>query len=140
MKKHTKKLIVAVLTVVMCLTSVPCFASETVDGISPRLSHMGSAAFSFAAYESGGEAVISYEGYYASFVQAKATIKVEKRFLLVFWNDVDEWTATSTDVWGEFIHVFPLDGKGTYRATMTLEVTGTDGTVDVITDTIESTY
>ena len=68
----------------------------------------------------------------------QTTVNMEKRFLLVFWSEVDTWTSTCTDIDGIFYYEMPFDGKGTYyRATFTLEVTGTNGTVDVITDTIE---
>ena len=40
--------------------------------------------------------------------------------------------------YGIFEHEMSLNGSGTYRATFMLEVTGADGTVDVITDTIEN--
>jgi hypothetical protein len=68
------------------------------------------------------------------------TVKVEKRFLLVFWNEVGTWSSTSTELYGYFSHVMPLNGSGTYRATFTLEVLGKDGTLDVITDTLTSDY
>lgn len=139
MKKHVKILFAFVLTLIMCLSSIPVFASESDTGISPRLSHMSGARFAFSASEEGGQIAVIYEGY-ESFAQAKVTIKLQKRFLLLFWSDVDEWSSTSTDMFGEFYHTFTLNGKGTYKATMTLEVKGTDGTVDVITDSIESTY
>lgn len=140
MKKHAKVLVSLILALVFCMSGISAFASEADNGISPRLSHVGSGAFSFVANENGGHVDISYEGYKSSFVQAKVTVKLEKRFLLVFWNEIDTWTASSTEVWGDFVHTFALNGKGTYRATMTLEVTGIDGTVDVISDVMESTY
>lgn len=144
MKKTAKTLLILALSVVMFLTSIPAFASnEAVGasaGVSPRLSHMGGGAFSFNALESGGIAEVSYEGYPDTFVQATVTFKVEKRFLLFFWNDIGEWTGSSTELWGTLYHIFELDGSGKYRCNMTLEVLGTDGTKDVIQDTIESSY
>ena len=139
MKKTLKTTMLVMLSLLMCLTSIPVCAAESENQIMPRLSHMDSAAFSFDATSSVGYIAATYTGYDASFVSAKLTVKVEKRFLLVFWNEVDTWTSTSTDIFGRFYYEMPLDGKGTYyRATFTLEVTGTDGTVDVITDTIEN--
>ena len=139
MKKITKTFLIISLALIMCLSSIPVFASEADTGISPRLSHMGSGKFVFSATETGGHVTVTYEGY-DSFVQARVTVKLQKRFLLVFWNDVDEWTTTSTELLGFLSHTFTLNGKGTYKASLTLEVTGTDGTVDVINDSIESTY
>ena len=140
MKKTAKTFLVLALSFVMLLTGITASATEVNTGISPRLSHFGSGAFSFTALESGGQVDISYEGYPDTFVQATVTVKLEKKFLFFFWTDVDEWTATSTELWGFFSHSFELDGRGTYKATMRLEVLGTDGTVDVIEDSIESIY
>ena len=140
MKKTVKRVLLLTLSMLVCLTSIPVYAAEAENQIMPRLSHIGGASFTFDATSSGGYVSVEYTGYEASFVSAKLTVKVEKRFLLVFWNDVGTWTATSTDLYGIFSHVMPLNGSGKYRATFTLEVTGKDGTVDVITDTLESDY
>jgi hypothetical protein len=123
------------------MTSITSSASEIQpnynDGIMPCLEHISNAEFSFSALSDGGHVSVSYDGY-NSFVRADVTVKVEKRFLLVFWNDVDEWSASSTNPYGVFYHLFTLNGNGTYRATVTLTITGSDGTVDTITDEIES--
>lgn len=140
MKKIMKSIFLISLAILMCITSLPIYATDTQNDINPRLSHMNTSSFSFSVDGSGGYAQADYIGYSASFVQAKITIKVQKRFLWVFWNDVGEWSATSTSLDDVFYHVFSLNGSGTYRAEFTLEVTGTDGTVDVVTDTLESSY
>ena len=138
MKKTLKSTILVMLSLLMCLASMPVCATESENQIMPRLSHMNDASFSFDATSSVGYISADYTGYDASFVSARLTVTVEKRFLWAFWNDVGTWTATSTDLDGVFYHEMALNGSGTYRATFTLEVTGTDGTVDVITDTLES--
>ncbi len=138
MKKTIKSIILILMSILMCLTSIPVCAAESENQVMPRLSHIGGASFSFDATSSVGYIYANYTGYSPSFVSAKLTVKVEKRFLFAFWNDVGTWTSTSTDLDGIFYHEMSLNGSGTYRATFTLEVTGTDGTVDVITDTIEN--
>ena len=140
MTKRIKTLVAMIMTLVMCLSCFTVFASAAETGVSPRLSHMAGGTFVFSATENGGEAYVSYDGYPDSFVSAKVTFQLQKRFLLVFWNDVAEWSATSTELCGYFYHEFELDGTGTYRLNMTLEVTGNDGTVDVITDSMEDKY
>lgn len=143
MKKITKAFLIILLSLVMSLTSIPTFASESQAnenaGIMPCLSHMEDGIFSFNATENGGYIVVSYDGY-DSFVRADVTVKLQKRFLWVFWNDVDEWSASSTDINGIFLHTFTLTGSATYRATFTLLITGTDGTVDTVEQVIESKY
>lgn len=140
MKKHLKPMLALALTLIMCFTGITSLAAEAETGISPRLSHMGGGAFSFIAAETGGHVDISYEGYEDTFVEARVTVKLQKQFLFFWWWDIAEWSASSTELWGFFSHTFALDGRGTYKATMTLEVFGTDGTSDVIVDSIESTY
>lgn len=144
MKKTAKTLLILLLSLVMLLTGIPTLAAEAdageSAGPSPRLSHLGTATFGFSALDSGAHVDVSYEAYESSFVEARVTFKLEKRNLLFFWKDLDEWSATSTEVWGDFYHIFALDGKGVYRATMRLEVWGTDGTCDVIEDSRKSKY
>ena len=136
MKKITKTIVAILLIAVMSMANVVAFAEE---GISPRLSHMSGANFDFYASASGGDVTVFYEGY-SSFTRAELTVKVQKRFLLVIWNDVGEWSATSTNINGFFSHSFNLNGSGMYRAVFTLKIYGNDGTYDTIERTIESKY
>ena len=138
MKKIVKTLMLVSLAMIMCLTSIPIYASEAESGISPRLTHTNCASYSFNATSSIGYISADYTGVRATFVSAKLTVKVEKRFLFFFWDEVGTWTATNTELLGDFYYEMPLTGAGTYRATFTLEVTGTDGTVDVLDTVIEN--
>lgn len=137
MKKITKTLVAILLIAVLSMVSVTAFAAD--EGISPRLSHMSDAGLTFAAVDNVGHIDVSYYGY-DSFVRADLNVKVEKRSLLVFWNDVCEWNASSTEMDGHFYHACTLNGSGVYRATFTLRITGNDGTTDVVTDVIKSKY
>ena len=134
MKKITKALVAILLIAVMSTSSVVAFAADA--RIDPRLSHTENGSFSFAAENNVGYIGVTYYGY-DSFVRADLNVKVQKRFLLVFWNDVYEWNASSTEIEGAFVHEFPIEKSGMYRANFTLKVTGNDGTVDTITDTIQ---
>ena len=137
MKKITKTLVAVLLIAILSMANVTAFAST--EGPTPRFSHISKSDFSFSATSSGGYTDVTYNGY-DSFVRAELTVKVQKRFLLVIWNDVGEWSASSTSTEGYFFHTFALNGSGTYRATFTLTITGNDGTVDTITEVIESKY
>ena len=143
MKKTTKSFLIICLALIMLLTNMPVYASNNVSNsgtITPRWSHVNNVIFSFQATSSGGYIDVSYDGYEDSFAKANVHVKLQKKFLLVFWTDVDEWSSSSTDAYGLLSHVFELNGTGTYRAIFTFEVTGTDGSVDNLTDTIESKY
>ena len=135
MKKITKTLVAILLIAVLSMTNIVVFAEDGV--INPRLSHMNSEEFSFFAYENIGYIDVAYSGN-DSFVRADLNVKVQKRFLLVFWNDVYEFNAASTVKNGRFNHEFDItDGSGMYRAKFSMVVTGNDGTKDTITETIE---
>ena len=139
MKKIAKSLIILLLLCVMPFNAVTAFASESEDSagfaITPRMSNLAYSYSTFDIINNEGYATILFEGT-NNFSYATVHVKVEKRFLLAFWNDVDEWSTSSSASYGTLTHTFALDGKGTYRATFTLDVTGNDGTVDTITDTI----
>ena len=134
MKKNAKTLVAILLIVVMSMTNIVAFAAD--EGINSRLSHTSDGGFSFAILDNVGCIDATYYGY-DSFVRADLNVKVQKRFLLVFWNDVYEWNASSTEIEGSFYHEFDIEKSGTYRANFTLTVTGNDGTADVITFEIE---
>lgn len=134
MKKITQTLVAILLIAILSMANVTAFATD--ERISPRLSHMDSGSFSFAAVDNIGYIGVTYYGY-DSFVRADLNVKVQKRFLLVFWSDVYEWNASSTELNGSFYHEFDIEKSGTYRAQFTLLVTGIDGTVDTVTSTIE---
>lgn len=138
MRKITKSLAAILLIAILSTTGITSFASN--EEISPCLSHTEGANFSFSATANGGFFDVTYYGYDDSFVRADLTVKVEKRFLFFFWNEVVTWSASNTDIEGEFYDTIPLDGSGTYRATFTLKVTGKDGTVDTIEQVLESDY
>ena len=142
MKRIAKITLALLLVLVISMTSITASATEVNPNLNkeimPCLEHISSSSFSFSPTSDGGHVSVTYNGLKDTFVCADVTVKVEKRFLLVFWNDIDEWSATSTALYGNFYHLFTLNGNGTYRATITLTITGSDGTVDTITDEIES--
>ena len=137
MKKITKTIVAILLIAILSMTNIVAFATN--EGISPRLSNMKNGTFNFSAIDNTGYVDVTYNGY-DSFVRAELTVKVQKRFLLVIWNDVGEWSASSTKNYDAFSHSFSLNGTGMYRAVFTLMVYGNDGTVDTIEKTIESKY
>lgn len=137
MRKIRTPLIAILLIAILSMTSVTAFASDSA--INPRLSHANNANFSFSATANGGYFDVTYLGY-DSFVRADLTVTVEKSFLLFWWNEVDTWSGSCTDLRGEFYDTIPLNGSGTYRASFTLKITGNDGTIDTITHEIKDNY
>ena len=152
MKITAKRLITTFMAVLMLFlncTPVVTSASPAVyndSGISPYLSNCSSCTYSFSAVEGEAHVAVSYVAKSETFTYAKLTVKIQKRFLGVFWSTVDigetnnEWIAYCYDELGDFYNSFPLDSTGTYRAVLTIQFYGTTGVVDEIEDTIVSVY
>ncbi len=72
---------------------------------------------------------------------ATITIKLQKKFLLFFWSDVDgaEWTDYKSGQNNSASHEFQLSSTGSYRAVYTYDLYGT-GTTDHIEKTAEASY
>jgi len=142
-----KKKIMTVISLVLIMAMMCCNVSVLAASVTPRWTNCDQYAFTFTINDSGIAHVnINYTGDSNKFAEARLTVQLEKRFLLVFWNTVDigytnnEWTETSAELLGNFYNAFQLSDKGTYRAVMTLEIVGKDGSVDVIEDKIEYKY
>ena len=135
MKNLTKVIIVLLILCAMPFNAIIAFAADAEATGTSRLANVTSSAFDFTITGNEGYATIQYVGN-DGFAYAAVSVKVEKRFLLAFWNDVDEWSTTSTSQRATLGHIFALSSSGTYRATLTLEVTGTNGATEVITDVI----
>ena len=134
------------LTAVILLASILPLCVYAEDEISPYLLNTDKCICSFSAASGTAEVLVSYEAKESSFSYAKLTVKIQKRFLGVFWSTVDlglttdEWIAYNYSASGYFSNSFPLEKTGTYRAVFTVEIYGKDGSVDTIEDTITSTY
>ena len=144
------------VTLVIALVLVAClFISGVVavsaDGgttqIMPRWNVADDNEFTFTVSSTDKANVrVTYSANSTNFQKANLTVKIQKRFLLVFWSTVDigytnnEWTASSTNLSGNFYNTFTVNGTGTYRAQITLEIIGKNGQKDVIEETIEYEY
>ncbi len=78
-----------------------------------------------------------YYGYSGVTTGAEIEIKLQKRFLLFWWNDVDggHWVDTFNTVSGGTSHGLTVP-TGTYRAVITYKVYGSGGGYDEISKTI----
>lgn len=145
MKKLTRTLTLLLTALILCVSILPLYVCAE-DGISTYLLNTDRCKCSFSAVSGTADVVVTYEAKESSFSYAKLTVKIQKRFLGVFWSTVDlgltsdEWIAYNYSASGFFSNSFPLEKTGTYRAVFTVEIYGTDGSVDTIEDTITSTY
>lgn len=132
--------------VLVSLTAVNAFAQEDY-GVAPCYDNISGCDFSFYVRDPNtAEVYVDYNGNSGDFQKAEITVKIQKKVLLLFWDTVDigepndEWVETSTALNGHFHNTFDVNGKGTYRALITVEFTGVDGSVDVVEETKEYKY
>lgn len=148
MKKFFKMLVTLLVSTAILVSGVVAVSADGgTTEIMPRWNVAEDNDFTFIVSNTNKANVsVSYIADSANFQKANLTVKLEKRFLLLFWTTVDigysnnEWTASSTDPNGYFYNTFTVNGKGMYRAHITLEITGKNGQKDVIEETIEYEY
>ncbi len=149
MKKKIVKYFTVILAVVMLFSCNSfMYAADdlnTENGISPCFSQCAECSFGFYIESDGTAHVnVSYTGK-PTFTNAVSTVKIQKKFLGVFWTTVDigyndnEWVVTSTDRFGTFGNTFHLSDSGTYRAVFELAMYGT-GDYDVIEDEVQDSF
>ena len=138
--KKTLISLICILTILAC-TGTSVFA-ESTSGISTRANNIASVNTTFNIDGNGNARVyVSYEGYEGITTNAVITVKIQKRFLLVFWQDVDggEWTDYASGEYYSTSHSV-LVKSGTYRATVEYTIYGTGGAPDVITEELKAEY
>lgn len=140
MKKVIKCWIPILLScVLLCLSILPVYADEQP---TPRFTNIRDCDISFSVNASGASFSSSYVAREDTFLQARLTVKLEKKVLGLFWTDVgDTWVSDYCyNAVGHIYGTIPADGKGIYRATLRLTVYGNQGIADVVEDTMEVRY
>lgn len=142
MKKLKSCGIIILAFLMMCMGTCTINASE----IMPLYDNTNICKTTFLISDSVAYVAVRYEGYPSSFLEAKVTVKIQKKTLGLFWNAVDigepnkEWVAYSNNVSDCLYNTFSITDTGTYRAVFTIEIFGSNGTVDKIEDKIEYKY
>ena len=110
-----------ILTVILCFTLLLCgnigslnvFAVDTGSEINPRFTNTNQCNFTFQVLDPGeAHIAVNYNAKREVFTEAKLTVKIQKRFLAIFWNTVDigepnnEWVAYSSEINGDFYNYF----------------------------------
>ena len=127
-----KKLTAIVLCLVAVFGCMGVNAFAEAEAITPRYDNSYSANSNFAITESGTAIVsIGYNGYISETPSVRITTTLQKRSLLVFWNDVTEWVDVSTKSSDKFSHTYSVE-DGTYRVKIRFEFSGVSGETDVI--------
>ena len=117
----------------LCVFITPVYANEVENNeIMPIREDTASCTGLFLISNTGTAHVDFNYILLASAQSIRIETKIQKRFLLVFWNDVDggQWTDSFTTTKGSFSHTLQLEKTGRYRAVFHIYAVGTDGSVD----------
>ena len=137
------------ISLILCLALLGAFPiisyAASGSNITPFYNNTIKTTVNFVINESGNATVdISYIGYSGIMTAAKITTKIQK-LESSSWADVSIGTADNTWVDESTNFVFSTShsvgvSRGTYRAVVTFEISGTGGATDVITRDVEYTY
>lgn len=149
MKKQIRKitwlLLIATLSAVLLLSGTLEIYAKTAEEINPYYINVDNTNFNLLVTSSGATFEVNYKGK-STFSRAELFVKLQKKTLGIFWSTVDIpgsddiWKGSSTLQTCTFFDTLPIDGTGTYRAVFTLNIYGTDGTVEEIEEKVECKY
>jgi hypothetical protein len=145
-KKKTKggKKMKHLICLILCFGTLignPVNASAN-NAVSPRLDNGASVNTAFSVSSNGvAQIILKYNGNEQNTAGGKITTQLQKRFLLVFWTDVDGgyWVDESGESSYTAVHTLAVQ-TGTYRVKVEYLIYGTDGSVETVNDEAEYTY
>ena len=115
--------------------------SVCASGITPYYNNTDRTDTEFSISDTGKATVsVSYEGYPDLTTGATISVKIEKRNLLIFWNEVVNDVYYFREESHAETFVYQLEKTGTYRCTVDYLITGTSGLDDEITFQDTKTY
>lgn len=132
------------ISLLLCLVIICSFGCTVVNAqaeqITPRYNNMAYTDTSFNIDSNGNATVYAgYTGYSGITTGAKITILLEKKNLVFFWKDIEEWVITSSDYYGNFTRSCAVS-SGNYRVTITFEISGSGGATDVYEVELKDSY
>ncbi|MBQ2988133.1 MAG: hypothetical protein IJD59_03420 [Clostridia bacterium] len=115
--------------------------SAFAEGISLYNNNVDTTTTSFSITDTGeAQVMAAYSGYSGVTTGATICIKIEKRNLLIFWNEVVNDVYYFREESHAETFVYQLEKKGTYRCTVDYLISGNGGTDDEITFQDTKTY
>lgn len=127
------------IILIMCLLmsfGMSVIASANEYTVEPRYNNANAISYNFCISDDNAIATVDVNGFDSVTTRITVNVKLQKRVLLgLWWNDVEEWNATTTNNRHIFEFVEPV-GNGTYRCSFEITVEGNGGSADVITDEI----
>lgn len=149
MKKHIRRIFVAIL--IVCLMIVPFYPVSAAvadgNGIMPCYNNVRSVD-TVIGINSSGKLTINYSYSGSSSITTKAVITtyIQKKTLGLFWTRVDigttdnEWVDTINKYSYTGVRTYQLSSKGTYRVTAIYKIYGSGGSADEIETKATATY
>ena len=115
--------------------------SVCASGITPYNNNTHSVNTQFSISDTGEAKVfVDYAGYSGIITGATITVKIEKRNLLIFWNEVVNDVYYFREESHAETFVYQLEKSGTYRCTVDYLISGAGGSDDEITFQDTKTY
>lgn len=137
--KTMKKLLIS-LTCFIVIISCFCNTAFAEDeyGTSVCANNVVSTSTVFNIKDNIAMVNVGYIGYEGITTHAVITVKMQKKFLLFFWQDIDgaSWTDYATGV--SYFNSHSIETTvGTHRVIVEYTIYGSGGAADVITEEIE---
>ena len=123
---------------IFCCLGVTIFAEDS-GAISPRFNNTVSTNTSFFIESGIAYVNVGFTGFSGVTTGGQITTKIQKRFLLVFWSDVDgaDWVDNVSGVYYSNGHSISVK-SGYYRAQVEYTIYGSGGAADIIAEQIEA--
>lgn len=144
--KKTIYLILCCMFMVGSLGTISYAATGDDYVAMPRFNNTATTNTDFTIDGNGKATIqVSFVGYEGITTGATIKVKLQKKFLFFFWQDVDIGTngkVLQYEVTGDYcFNSYTLSlSKGTYRVQAEYEIRGTGGSADVITEEVECSY
>ena len=129
-----KKISVILILSLLLTFGMNIIASAQEYNVEPRYNNSSYVRCNFVIEDDVAKVSVNVSGYQNITARTTVNVKLEKRVLLgLIWNDIEEWSASSTDYFSMFEFTKAV-GSGTYRCTFEVTVEGSGGSADIITD------
>lgn len=133
-----KKILISLTCFLIILSCFCTTVFATDGGISTYANNTSRTITDFSISNNVANVLVGYEGIKGVTTNAVITIKIQKKFLLFFWQDISgaSWTDYAT---GEsYYNTHSIQTTiGTHRVLVEYKIYGTGGEADVITEEIE---
>ena len=138
-----KKTIAFFVCLVMLFTALPIAVTAAEDELMPLSNNTSTCNATFNITAQGyATFTAKYCGYSGITTNGTITIQMQKKFLALFWRDVDDmyWEYSSNNVNYEVANTIQLSNTGTYRIIVNFTVYGTGGSADTFEKILEAKW